>query len=111
VMARWFTDGFRARHPDAIAPIEAQFIATASEGYAGCCAAIRDADLRPVASTVGVPTLVLAGAVDPAVPTESARWLADHIPNAQYHELPTAHLSNVEDPAAFTSQVARFLDS
>jgi 3-oxoadipate enol-lactonase len=111
VMARWFTEEFRARQPAEVRRIEALLVATPAEGYAACCEAIRDADFRDAASAIRVPTLVLAGAVDPAVPTEEARWLANRIPNAQYSELPAAHLSNVEDAEGFTSHLSRFLDA
>jgi 3-oxoadipate enol-lactonase len=109
VMARWFTDDFRVREPTVVGQIEAQLLATPTDGYAACCAAVREADLRQSLSAIRSPTLVLAGTVDPAVSTDAARWLAGHIPGAQYGELPTSHLSNVEDSAAFTQQVSRFL--
>jgi 3-oxoadipate enol-lactonase len=109
VLARWFTDDFRVREPTLVGQIEAQLLATPTDGYAACCAAVREADLRQSLSAIRSPTLVLTGTVDPGVSTDAARWLAGHIPGAQYGELPTSHLSNVEDSAAFTSQVSRFL--
>lgn len=109
VAARWFTEDFRARVPDAVRSIEQQLLGTSIDGYVACCAAVRDADLRAAVSTIHSPTLVLAGTHDPVVPTADVRWLAEHIPGARYAELPTAHLSNVECAAEFTDQVASFL--
>jgi 3-oxoadipate enol-lactonase len=111
VMTRWFSDGFRARDPDTVERIARQFVATSADGYAACCAAIRDADLRDVVGTIRAPTLVVAATEDPVISTEAVRWLADHIPGARYGELPTAHLSNVEDSVAFTSLVSHFLSA
>ncbi len=111
VLARWFTEEFRARCPDAVRSIEQQLLDTPVPGYAGCCEALRDCDLRPVAPDIRCPVLVLAGAHDPAIPIEDVRWLATQIPNAEYAELPTAHLSNVENPAAFTHRLSTFLAS
>jgi 3-oxoadipate enol-lactonase len=109
VMARWFTEEFRARCPQAVQTVERQLIDTPPEGYIGCCHALRDGDLRSVVHEIGCPVLVLAGARDLAVPVEDARWLAGQIPNAEYAELPTAHISNVENPTAFTQRLSTFL--
>jgi 3-oxoadipate enol-lactonase len=109
VIARWFTEAFRARCPDAVREIELQLLQTPVAGYLACCEALRDADLRDGIPTVRSRALVLTGTYDPAVPTGDARWLAAHLPNARYVELPTAHLSNVETPAAFTEALSAFL--
>ena len=109
VLGRWFTDQFRARAPGQVQRIASQLAATPADGYAACCAAIRDADLRGAVPAIRVPTLVVVGRDDPAIPPSAGQWLAATIPGAQYCELPTAHLSNVEDPVAFTSALTRFL--
>jgi 3-oxoadipate enol-lactonase len=109
VMGRWFTEEFRATCPDTVRSIEQQLLSTPVAGYAACCETLRDSDLRSVVPDIRCPVLVLCGARDQAVPIEDARWLAAHIPNAEYAELPTAHLSNVENPAAFTRRLATFL--
>ncbi len=109
VMARWFTEEFRVRCPQAVQSVEQQLVDTPLEGYLGCCDALRDGDLRPVVPEIRCPVLILAGSHDLAVPIEDARWLVRQIPNAEYAELPTAHLSNVEDPAAFTQRLSTFL--
>lgn len=109
VIARWFTEAFRARHPDVIHLIEQQLVDTSAAGYIACCEALRDADLREVIPTIRARSLVLTGTYDPAVPIDDARWIATHLQNAQFVELPTAHLSNVETPAAFTKALSTFL--
>jgi 3-oxoadipate enol-lactonase len=111
VMTRWFTDGFRARYPTVVHSFEQQFVDTPVDGYAACCAAIRDADLRAAVPKIRSPVLVLAGAHDPVVSTTDAQWLAGQVPGGEYDELPTAHLSNVESPAAFTERLSRFLSA
>ncbi|MDQ0507122.1 3-oxoadipate enol-lactonase [Xanthobacter agilis] len=102
-IARWFTPEFVARVPDQVASVRDMLLATPVEGYAACCAAIRDMDLRLTAPLIRVPTVVIAGAHDPATPPEQGRFLADAIPGARIVELDTAHLSNIEAPAAFTA--------
>jgi 3-oxoadipate enol-lactonase len=110
VLARWFTAGFRASAPAAIEPVRRMLLDTAPEGYAGCCEAIREADLCGRLGAVGLPTVVIAGAEDPAVTPAMARRLAAAIPGAGYHELAdAAHLINVEQPEVFNRALTRFL--
>jgi len=107
-MTRWFTPEFRAAKPDVIERFHSTISRTNARGYAGCCAALRDADLRPLASRVACPTLVVVGRHDPATPPEQGRWLADQISGAQLAEFDTAHLSNVERPDEFNAAVLGF---
>jgi 3-oxoadipate enol-lactonase len=111
-IARWFTPGFADRAPGAIAPIRAMLLANDPAGYAGCCAAIRDMDQRPTAALNRLPTLVIAGARDPATSVDDADFLARSAGRGRLHVLDdAAHLSNVEQPAAFLDAVLDFLCS
>jgi 3-oxoadipate enol-lactonase len=109
ILDRWFSPAFRARSPEAVAAARRLLEATPAEGYAAACAALREADLRGEAAAVTAPTLVVAGRLDPATPAADGRLLADAIPGARYVELEAAHLSNLEVPERFTSEVVRFL--
>ena len=109
-MERWFTAAFRAGSPGAVAAVRDRLLATSAEGYAGCCAAIRDMDLRPTAPLVARPTLLVAGAADPSTPPERSEEIARAIgAAARVVTLPAAHLSNVERPDDFTRAVLDFL--
>jgi 3-oxoadipate enol-lactonase/4-carboxymuconolactone decarboxylase len=80
-------------------------------GYAGCCAAIRDMDHRPLLASIAAPTLVIAGNRDVSTPWEGhGDVLAANIPGAVEAHLDAAHLSNLERPAAFTRALLTFLD-
>src|SRR4051794_2289093 len=68
VLERWLTPEFRTARPEIAARLKAMLVATPVEGYAGCCAAIRDLDLRDALSAIRAPTLVIAGGEDPATP-------------------------------------------
>lgn len=111
VIERWFTTTFRSTCETEVARIAAMLAATAPKGYAGCCAAIRDMDLRGTASLIDVPTLVIAGAQDPATPPEHANYLASAIDGAKLVTLDAAHLSNVEQTTLFNNALLRFLES
>jgi 3-oxoadipate enol-lactonase len=100
-IARWFTDGFPPANPPAIAPIRAMLLACDPQGYAACCAAIRDMDMRALAGLNNAPTLVIAGSLDPATSVDQAQFLVAQARDAQLAVLPAAHLSNVECPDLF----------
>jgi 3-oxoadipate enol-lactonase len=110
-MVRWFTEGFRAQQPDVVARLRKSFEATSVDGYVGCCAALRDADLRSVSGKIACPTLVVTGRHDPATPPSDGRWLADQIRGARVVDLDAAHLSNVERADDFNVAVRAFLSA
>lgn len=109
VLDRWFTPGFAASEATGLERTRAQLLATSADGYAGCCAAIRDMDLRPIVHLIDRPTLVIGGSLDPATPPDHAEAIAKAIAGARLVMLEAAHLSNIEQPAAFTAALLDFL--
>jgi 3-oxoadipate enol-lactonase len=110
VIDRWFTKPFQERAPDSVARIRDMLLATDPEGYAACCAAVRDMDQRQTIGAIRVPTLVIAGRHDLATSPDQGRLIADTVPGARFLELDAAHLSNIEAEAAFTRALLEFLD-
>ena len=108
-MERWFTKGFRERAPQVVARVQDMFAATPLEGYLACGAAVRDMDHRELLPKISAPTLVIAGRHDPATPPEANEYISNHIPSAQLALLDAAHLSNIEQPKAYTDAVLEFL--
>jgi 3-oxoadipate enol-lactonase/4-carboxymuconolactone decarboxylase len=81
-------------------------LGTDPKGYAACCAALRDVDTRSSLNKIAVPTLVIGSDKDPSTPWEgNGSVLAREIPGAKALKLDTAHLSNLEQPRAFTGAV------
>jgi 3-oxoadipate enol-lactonase len=111
VMERWFTPAFRAKTPATVAQIQKMLEETNPDGYAACCAAVRDYDCREQLERIGAQTLIITGAHDPATPPADGQFLAAHIRVAKHAELHAAHLSNMEDGARFTRELAAFLNS
>jgi 3-oxoadipate enol-lactonase len=109
VVERWFTPEFRASHGDAVAKAQRMLENTPPEGYAACCAAIRDMDQSQEIASIKSPTLVVYGGSDPVIPVPDAQFVSDQIPGAVKVELAAAHLSNVEQASAFTQAVSNFL--
>jgi len=109
VMERWFSATYRANSPDVVATIKLIFESINPHGYIANCAAVRDFDARETIAAITVPTLVIAGRHDVATTPSDGHYLADRISGAHYVELNAAHLSNMEDPARFTSEVSTFV--
>jgi 3-oxoadipate enol-lactonase len=109
VTERWFTPEFRASCGDAVAKAQRMLENTPPEGYASCCAAIRDMDQSEEIARIKAPTLVVYGSHDPVIPSPESQFLTYKIPGAQEIALASAHLSNVEQSAAFTEAVCNFL--
>jgi 3-oxoadipate enol-lactonase len=109
VIERWFTPGFTTGHPDDIASARTWLLETDPAGYAGCCAAIRGADLRDDVQAITTPTLVIGGTGDVATPPEQSEFLHEQIKGSQLTLLDAGHLSNLEREAEFTAALLGFL--
>ncbi len=69
-----------------------------------------DIDVRDVAPTIRVPTLILHAVDDPICHVENARWLARHIEGARYVELPGAdHLAFFSEADRIIGEIREFL--
>ncbi|MGE0447095.1 MAG: 3-oxoadipate enol-lactonase [Vicinamibacterales bacterium] len=111
LLDRWFTPPFRRDHADDVQAIRTTLLATSPDGYCGCCAAIRDMDLRPSADRITAPTLLITGSEDLSTPPSEAKALAGAIPaHPRIVTLAAAHLSNVEQAGAFSDAVVAFLE-
>jgi 3-oxoadipate enol-lactonase len=108
-LQRWFTPSFRLTAPDAVEDCRRVLLGTSAEGYASCCAAIRDMDQVEAISRIATPTLVVIGEQDPATPPAHGQLIASQIPHAATVTLAAAHLSNIETAPAFNAAVAQFL--
>ena len=102
-IGRWLTAANRSARPEAEQHLRAMLRSIPAEGYAGCCEAIRDMDLRDRLAAIEAPTLVVAGAEDPSTPPDRVRALvAEAVRDARYVELEgAAHIANMGQPAAF----------
>lgn len=109
ILERWYTAEFRSASPEAVESTRRMLLNTPVEGYTGCCAALRDADLRNEIAGIRLPVLIIAGAHDPATTPADGRFLAERIAGTRYVELRAAHLSNIEASDAFTKELSAFL--
>lgn len=108
---RWFTPAALEERPEAVARIRQGVLDTPPEGYAACCEAIRDMDLRAELGRITAPTLVIAADEDPSTPPdEHGRVIADSIEGARMVVIERArHLANVEHPERVTRELLNHL--
>lgn len=107
-VARWFAPDFvRAGGADAV---RAMLAATPLEGLVACIGALQGYDYSHVPRSISVPTLLMVGARDGALPASMAR-LRDEIPGAELVAIPDAgHIPSVEQPEAFNRALLGFLN-
>jgi 3-oxoadipate enol-lactonase len=111
VVQRWFTAAYLDTHPDVRSVHEQMVAATPAEGYAACCEAIAELDLRGQLSTITSPTLAIAGADDPATPPAKLAEVVARIPGSRLLTVPhAAHLANAEQPATITPALIEHLE-
>ena len=109
VIGRWFTKaeqgsaGAQATRRRLIEEVDAR-------GYARCCEAIGRMDLRGVIGGITAPTLVVAGAEDPATPVVMSEEICSLLPGASLVVVEAAaHLVAVERADVLTGHIASFL--
>jgi pimeloyl-ACP methyl ester carboxylesterase len=79
-------------------------------GFRLMARSLAENDTTSLLPTIRVPTLLLWGEGDQRSPIQVAERFRDAIPNAELQIIPGAgHVSNLEQPDAFTTHVRRFL--
>ena len=109
VIAGWLTADFRERAPQAAANLKAMLLATPVKGYLACCEALSTLDQRELLAKIKSRTLVIAGRHDMGTTVAAGEFMRSRIPGASMTILDAAHISNVEQPHAFTDAVVGFL--
>ena len=104
---RWFTP---LAPRSLVDTFRTMLVETTAEGYAGCCEALADLDLRNRLAAIEAPTLVLTGAGDPVAPPEAGERLAASISGARHVTIaPARHIANAEQPSQFSAHVLAHL--
>ena len=107
---RWFTEPFHSSGKDAIDKVRQMIRGTSVQGYVGCARAIRDMNQMDLLAKIAAPTVVIVGENDPATPVAASKVLRDGIAGSSLVVLKNAaHLSNIEQAAAFNAALVGFL--
>ncbi len=105
IVERWFTPGFRD-----VRRYREMLVSTPREGYARCCEALRDWDVRGQLGDVSVATLVVAGSDDPSTPPADLEAIAAEVPDARLVQIDGArHFVNVERAGEVDDLLLSFL--
>lgn len=96
---RWFSDRFRAAHPEVVDAAVKVFLANDPAAYAEACRMLGRCDKRGALARIEAPTRVLVGAEDYATPVAMAEALQAAIPGARLEIVPAVrHLTPLECP-------------
>ena len=110
VARRWVTAESALRDPARLARLVAMVASCAPEGYAAWCDAIGRMDLRPELASIEAPTLVIAGAEDPAIPMGDLRALEARIEGARLEVVAAgAHIPMIDAPDAVSALILEHL--
>lgn len=110
ILERWFTPAYRDPSNADFVGYRAMLTRTTVEGYAGTCAAIRDADLTETTRALRLPVLCLVGEQDGSTPPALVRSMAEMIDGARFEIIAGAgHIPSVEKPAETSALIRAFL--
>ncbi|MCB1452893.1 MAG: 3-oxoadipate enol-lactonase [Rhizobiaceae bacterium] len=110
ILERWFTPAYRDAGNADFVGYSAMLERTTVDGYAGTCAALRDADLTESTRALKVPVLCIVGDQDRSTPPDLVRSTADLIQGARFEIVNDAgHLPCIEQPAVTAALIRNFL--
>jgi 3-oxoadipate enol-lactonase len=107
-IGRWFAPEFVNANKHAVDSVREMIRTTPVNGFIGCAYALSDFDLRPGLAGIRNPVRFLCGSKDASLAGTKA--LNAGVPGSALIEIPEAgHISNIENPAAFTRALREFL--
>lgn len=111
VLERWFTPPFHRESSAALAGYRNMLIRQPLAGYAGTCAALRDADFTEAAGRISIPAICIVGDQDGSTPPDVVLSLAKLIPGSRYELIRDAgHIPCVEQPEMLVAVILAFID-
>lgn len=107
-VTRWFTDGFREAHPEAVERCVNTFLANDPAAYAEACGMLGACDTRPALAGMKVPTAIVVGREDYATPPAMAEIMHDGIPGSTLTVIEDGrHLTPIEHPETIAEELMR----
>jgi 3-oxoadipate enol-lactonase len=109
-VTRWFSEAFRASHPEVVQKCLDVFLANDVPAYAETCRMLGSFDLRTALRGITCPTTVIVGEEDYASPVAMAQALKDGIANSRLVVIEKArHLTPLEVPDIIASELRKLL--
>ena len=109
---RWFSEDFKAAHPDVLEKIRKMIRGTTQQGYLGVTAAFLGLDVEDRLPEIKAPTLYVSGAEDKlGGPPPLMENLSRKISGARHVSIPkAAHIANIQNPDGFNAVLKGFLE-
>ena len=109
-LTRWFSDGFRANHPEVLTRTTDVFVANDVDCYAASCELLGAADTRTQLAHFKMPTAIVVGEEDYATPVAMARQLHEAIPQSTLTIISGARpLTPIEFPDRISTELRGLL--
>jgi 3-oxoadipate enol-lactonase len=108
---RWFSEDFKAAHPEALDAVRKMIRRTSPDGYLGVTGAFLGLDVEGRLGEIRSPTLYVSGAEDKlGGPPALMEGLAKKVDGARHVSVPNAaHIANIQNPAGFNRVLGEFL--
>ncbi|MCH4246470.1 MAG: 3-oxoadipate enol-lactonase [Acinetobacter populi] len=99
--SRWFTESFIQSNAGIVQHLANDLEAGSTEGYANCCEALAQADVRAKLKDIRIPVIIVAGTEDPITTITDGEYMQQHITDAKLVTIAASHISNIEQPEQF----------
>jgi len=107
---RWFSDEFRAAHPDVVERYQRLFVQNDVPSYAATCRMLGSFDLRSELGALTMPTVIVVGEEDYATPPAMSEALHQSIAGSTLRIIPRArHLTPIQVPDAIADALETLL--
>jgi 3-oxoadipate enol-lactonase len=108
---RWFSEDFKAAHPEVLDKLRKMIRRTTSEGYLGVSAAFLGLDVEDRLHEIKAPALYVSGAEDKlGGPPALMENLSQKVKGATHVSVPNAaHIANIQNPEGFNRVLREFL--
>jgi 3-oxoadipate enol-lactonase len=108
---RWFSEDFKAAHPEVLEKIRKMIRGTTQQGYLGVTGAFLGLALEDQLGRIKAPTLYVSGADDHlGGPPPLMQGLSEKVNGARHVSVPkAAHIANIQNPAGFNQVLEEFL--
>jgi 3-oxoadipate enol-lactonase len=108
---RWFSEDFKAAHPEVLDKVRRMIRGTTQQGYLGVTGAFLGLALAPRLGEIKAPTLYVSGADDHlGGPPPLMQALSEKVKGARHVSVPkAAHIANIQHPEGFNQVLKEFL--
>ncbi|HEY9212610.1 MAG TPA: alpha/beta fold hydrolase [Ancylobacter sp.] len=109
---RWFSDAFRAAHPQVVEQCVSVFLKNDIDAYAETCRMMGRADLRAVLETVTAPARIVVGEEDYATPLAMAEAIHAGIAGSTLTVFAGGrHLTPLEEPDRIATEILSIIEA